>query len=179
MQKDSKILIILGVLLAVVLMFLGYKLGKDTPNNNKAVTTIDTVHTEVITEIPADTVIITDTLRKTKTNTIYEKVYIDNPLDTVIYYSYIKLRDSLARLNVNEILVMDTIIKKPKRTDSLTIECNKIKNSITFSLIYGLEKDTTKTKTITIKDNSFHWDDFGFGALSGFSMASILFILFR
>jgi len=165
MTINKYIPIALSALVILFLMFFaGYRYAYNTYANKNSKDTI--INTKVDTVYIAGAVIrVTDTLRKTKT--IRDSVYIPNPLDSVLYAEYCTIRDSLNKLNVTQDIILDTLTSNNNRVDSLNIVCNTIKQSISFTLRYGLDKQTVKTTTITVTDKSWQWDTFIYGGITG------------
>lgn len=168
-MQNKYIYISVGVLI-VALLFASYIIGyKFSTNNNRA--SIDTVSVLEIREIKSLPEIITDTLIKFKKTTIRDSIYIPNPLDSSYVKEYIIMTDSLKKLNVDYSLKLDTI---SLRNDTLNIDCNKIKNSLTMQIKYAIRYDTTKTKTVTIYDNSWHWKETSIGLASGLIISLLI-----
>lgn len=158
---NKYIILIVGILvllLCVMSGFVGYRLNTHVPIITQDTTIIRIDSTKRLKEF------ITDTLTKIHKTTIRDSVYIPNPLDSFIVKEYFKMTDSLKKLNVNYTLKLDTI---NRYNDTFNIECNKIKNSLAMNIRYAIRYDTTKIKTQTIYDKSWHWTETTIGFATG------------
>ena len=170
MQNAKIIIISIATLLLIgTFILVGYLLGH---NNNDISKTIE--YRDSIKVYLPETIYITDTLYKTNRIKEYVEIPIANSIDSTIYKQFDSIRVELEKRNINSLLTLDSLVKNNNRTDSIRIECNKIKNSITFQLRYGLQKDTTKYIKETIYDNSFHFKEFTYGAGSMLLLYGIL-----
>ena len=167
MENKYKTIIIL--ILACFVLAIGYIAG----HKNSQVLVAPYTDTVSVVHVKYDSIVLTDTVKSVKYKHIRDSVYIPNPLDSSIYADYVKLNDSLRKLNIDKFVILDTIVKN----DTINIKCNSVKSIISLAYRPKPRFDTTHyvTKTITVPDNSWHWFEYGSGGLSGIVLTAIIF----
>lgn len=167
MENKYKTIIIL--ILACFVLAVGYIAG----HKNSQVLVAPYTDTVSVIHVKLDTLLLTDTVKSVKYKHIRDSVYIPNPLDSAIYADYVRLNDSLRKLNIDKFVILDTIAKG----DTINIKCNSVKSIVSLAFKPKPRFDTTHyvTKTITVPDNRWQWFEYGAGGLSGIVLTAIIF----
>jgi hypothetical protein len=166
MENKYKTIIIL--ILACFVLAIGYIAG----HKNSTISVASYTDTVSVVHVKYDSIVLTDTVKSIRFKHIRDSVYIPNPLDSSIYADYIKLNDSLRKLNIDKFVILDTIVKN----DTINIKCNSVKSIISLAYRPKPRFDTVRyvTKTVTMPDNNWRWREFGAGSVFGAGIYALI-----
>ena len=174
MDNQAKLGLYIFLIALILASLLSGIVGYNLNDSKTVIDSIDTLYKyDTIRTKPER---ITDTLVKTRKTSITEKVFVTNPADSILLMNYKLLSDSLAKLNATVNITMDTLTT---HNDTLKIECDKLRNAISYELKYAPRVKETKIVTKYLDDTSINYGTLAVGIASGTLLTIIIYSIFK